>query len=96
MERVRELGCLIARLFPAQARSCSAGTQVHHITYPNRGQYKASHYETIPLCFNHHEEQSPLEYGEAVHKGTRVWEKKYGNQRDLLEIVRSLLDAQAR
>lgn len=74
MHRVRSLGCII----------CGRPPEVHHITNGTMGK-KASHYETIPLCFNHHSAQTPLPFGESVHKGTKSFEAKYGTQEELLK-----------
>ncbi len=62
--------------------NCSPGVQVHHITKCGR---RLGHLFTIPLCFNHHHNQSPLAYGNSVHKGTKSFEVKYGTQFEMLE-----------
>lgn len=79
MERVKELGCLI----------CHRPAQAHHLLDTGR---RISHYHTIPLCFDHHQNQSPLPYGEAVHKGTKLFEQKYGTQWEMLYRVWAMLD----
>lgn len=63
---------------------CSPGTEVHHITKTGR---RLGHMFTIPLCKNHHGPQTPLPFGEAVHKGTKTFESQYGTQMKLLELT---------
>lgn len=91
MERVRALGCIIGLLFGR--RSCCRKIEVHHLTGAGMGK-RASHYDTIPLCFSHHSAQTGLPFGYAVHKGTRTFEIKFGTQRELLEEVRRRLTSE--
>lgn len=83
MSRVAILPCSVNN------EDCSAGVQVHHITKTGR---RLGHDFTIPLCFNHHHNQTPLLYGEAVHKGTKAFEEKYGTQFEMLERTNELLE----
>ncbi|MBC8923070.1 hypothetical protein IAI17_35380, partial [Escherichia coli] len=39
------------------------------------------HQQTIPLCCQHHRVGG---YGVAIHSGKKTWEKKYGQEIDLL------------
>ena len=49
---------------------------IHHITGAGMA---LKNKEFIPLCHHHHQG------GEGIHTlGTKVWEEKYGRQRDLL------------
>jgi hypothetical protein len=61
--------------------------EVHHLTGAGMA-LRASHYDTIPLCAQHHRTGG---YGVAIHAGQRTWEKNFGMQRDLLERVQSEL-----
>lgn len=79
MAKVAQLPCSVNN------RGCSYGVQVHHITECGR---RKGHLYTIPLCFNHHHPLSPLPYGEAVHKGTKKFEAKYGTQYEMLDRAR--------
>lgn len=80
LDAIHEMQCCVA------SEDCSPGTQAHHVT---RGGKRIDHFHTLPLCENHHSPQSPLPLGEAVHKGKKLFEKKYGSQFELLKRVRS-------
>lgn len=62
---------------------------MHHaigVEFRGMGQ-KASDYDTLPLCENHHQHSR-----NAVHvMGKKPWEARYGSQRDLIEITRQLI-----
>lgn len=88
MERVRALGCVVG-FFHGRAE-CSPKIEVHHPTGAGMG-LKANHYDTIPLCFNHHSAQTPLSFGSAVHKGNKSFEERYGTQREMVRWVRKSL-----
>lgn len=85
--RVAALGCQINN------NQCGGRLEVHHKTGAGMGK-RASHYDVIPLCFNHHSAQTPLPFGHAVHKGTRSFEQRYGTQDDMIAMVQSLLNFQ--
>lgn len=52
---------------------------VHHIRTGQGIGMKASSFETIPLCYNHHQGK------EGIHAiGTKTWQKKYGSELDFL------------
>lgn len=72
MANVAALGCII----------CKSEAEVHHIRDGTGMAMRASHQETIPLCFRHHRGE------QGIHTlGTRKWEGVYGKQRDLLREV---------
>jgi len=50
---------------------------------------RASHYDTIPLCYKHHQGGG---YGIAIHSGAKTWIKKYGTEEELIEQVKQLLE----
>lgn len=52
---------------------------------------RASDFDTISLCFDHHSNQSPLPFGEAIHNGTETFCAKYGTEPELLEQTRQRL-----
>jgi len=53
--------------------------EVHHKTGAGMG-LRASHFETMPLCVNHHRGQ------EGIHTiGRKQWEELYGTQDDLIQ-----------
>jgi hypothetical protein len=74
LQRVTELPCCVP--------GCYHQVQAHHILRVGR---RISHWHTIPLCFDHHQAQSRLPYGFAVHKGTKEFEKRFGTQWEMLE-----------
>jgi len=65
-------------------------TEVHHFIGMGIGK-RASDLLTIPLCSIHHRKGNR---GEAIHEGLKIWEEKFGTQRELLEEVKNLLDKQ--
>lgn len=84
MGRVAELGCILCRelgLGPTPA-------QVHHIRAGTGGGRRSSHYDTLPLCYDHHAGKT------GVHGlGTKGFVKHYGlSEHDLLDRVRRLLE----
>jgi hypothetical protein len=63
--------------------------EIHHLRIKSRGiGLKASHYDAIPLCPEHHRGQS------GVHgMGTKGFAKHYGfDESDLLETTKILLE----
>jgi len=75
MNRVAELGCVI----------CRRPAEIHHL--PGQG-VRASHWETIPLCADHHRNGN---IGTAVHSGRRSFEANHGTERELLAKVTRML-----
>ena len=71
--RVAELGCII----------CRRPAAVHHINVEGIGR-RATDYETIPLCGDHHQNGG---YGVAVHAGRVAFEAAYGTERELLALA---------
>lgn len=84
MAKVASLGCYVWNNFPDRRKECGNGIEVHHKTGCGMAK-RASHYETMPLCFNHHSAQTPLKFGKAVHKGTKSFEERYGTQDQMIE-----------
>ncbi len=76
MNRIGEMPCIVCGMQPVQ---------VHHL--PGQGM-RASHWETIPLCFEHHLGGN---IGTAVHSGRRSFEANYGTEKELLAKVNALL-----
>jgi hypothetical protein len=77
-DRVRELGCII----------CERPASIHHIRDGIGKGQKASEYDVLPLCPDHHQHGG---YGVAFHAGKRVWQEVFGTERDLLEEVQRRL-----
>ena len=78
LNRVAELGCII----------CRRPAEIHHIGNGTLGK-RASNFETIPLCPEHHRTGG---HGVAVHAGRRTWEAIYGTEKGLLERVRQMIE----
>jgi hypothetical protein len=83
-EAIRALGCHINN------SDCCQKIEIHHPTGAGMA-LKANDADVIPLCFNHHSAQTPLGYGHAVHKGTKVFEEIYGTQAEMVEITKQKL-----
>jgi len=86
MERIQKLArtrCIIGN------GDCGGRLEIHHLTDGGR---RLGDLFTIPLCFNHHQAQSPLPVGEAYHKGKKTFMQKYGNNQELLQKANKLLE----
>jgi hypothetical protein len=85
--KVAELGCYVGVHFPkvnaGSVKACGGYINIHHALIGKPRSNK----RVIPLCTNHHVEQTPLPFGYAVHKGTKSFEEKYGTQEEMLEWV---------
>ena len=70
MSKVASLGCLI----------CQRPANVHHIRPIGLGIGKrSSHYQTIPLCYDHHQGQF------SIHNCKQEFEDAYGTEKQLLQ-----------
>ena len=77
LNKVAAMGCLI----------CERPANVHHIRHKVTCiGIRSSHYETIPLCHFHHQGQF------SIHNNKKAFEKKYGSEKELLEIVKRRLN----
>ena len=71
------MGCLI----------CERPANVHHIRPKGLGiSRRSSHFDTIPLCYDHHQGQY------SILNNKKAFEKKYGTEKALLEIVKRRLN----
>ena len=69
MAAVASLGCWI----------CQRPANVHHIRPIGLGiGRRSSHYDTIPLCYDHHQGQF------SIHNCKQQFEAMYGTERELL------------
>lgn len=66
MGKVAEMGC----------RICQRPAEVHHIR-TGQGAKRASHYDVIPLCPDHHRNGN---HGVAIHRGVKTWEANFGTE----------------
>lgn len=78
MDRVADLGCII----------CRRPAEIHHITTGIGMGQRASNWDVIPLCPEHHRTGG---YGVAIHAGKKAWELKHGTELQHLETVKALL-----
>lgn len=84
LTRLYHLGCIVCR----RENLGHSEPEIHHPrSLAGMGQ-KASHWDAIPLCPNHHRNGG---IGVAIHAGQRTWEAKHGTEAELLEAVRDLL-----
>lgn len=78
MMMVKMLPCVICGKPPP--------SDAHHVICDRYSQSKASDYETIPLCKDHHQ------WGDdAIHNGKESWVARYGKDYDYLPRVRKML-----
>ena len=80
MGRVASLCCVVCR----NEGLGNTPAMVHHIGNGTMGK-RASNYETIPLCSEHHQHGG---HGVAVHAGRKAFEARYGTEQELLEQTR--------
>lgn len=78
LDRVAGLGCIV----------CGRPAGIHHITTGVGMGQRASHFETIPLCPDHHQHGG---HGVAIHAGKKTWEARFGTELELLEKVRGMI-----
>jgi len=84
LDLLSQLGCVVCSRLGYGATPA----EIHH---PRKGTglaLRASHYDAIPLCVEHHRGQT------GVHGlGTKGFAKRYGfDESDLLETTKSLLE----
>jgi hypothetical protein len=76
LSRVASIGCIV----------CGNAACVHHIRHGVGMALRSSHFDTIPLCYFHHQGKG------GIHTiGRRTWEQKNGTEEELLQKVRHLL-----
>ena len=69
MSKVASLGCLV----------CQRPANVHHIRPIGLGiGMRSGHYQTIPLCYDHHQGQF------SIHNCKEQFEAMYGTEEELL------------
>lgn len=82
LSRVVELGCAVCRRLGYD----DSPAEIHHIR-TGQGRKRASHYDTVPMCFRHHRGN------DGIHGlGTKGFAKHYGfTELELLEETKCLL-----
>lgn len=85
MERVAALGCIacLNKGYP------DVPAEIHHITTGVGMGQRASHFEVIPLCPEHHRWGGENKI--AIHCGKVSWEYLHGTELELLAQVREML-----
>ena len=69
LAKVASLGCYV----------CERPANVHHIRPKGLGiGRRSSHYDTIPLCYDHHQGQF------SIHNCKKEFEDTYGTEQELL------------
>jgi len=70
LSKVASLGCLV----------CQRPANVHHIRPIGLGiGMRSSHYQTIPLCYDHHQGQF------SIHNCKEQFEARYGTEHEMLQ-----------
>ncbi|EKP8507632.1 DUF968 domain-containing protein [Escherichia coli] len=77
LSRVASLGCIVCK----NLGYGESPAEIHHVRTGQGTAQRAGHQQTIPLCCQHHRVGG---YGVAIHAGKKTWEKKYGQEIDLL------------
>jgi len=85
MNRVANLGCICCH----QLGFPDTPAEIHHIRSGVGMGQKSSNYDIIPLCPTHHRTG---DWGTAYHRGPKEFEKRYGTELELLEIVKDALN----
>jgi len=71
-KRVQALGCYV----------CGAESQLHHIRPIGTGiGRRSSHFEVIPLCYNHHLGSF------SIHNKKLLFEKRHGSEQQILSVI---------
>ena len=77
LNRVAEMGCYV----------CSRPAEIHHIRHHTGLAMRSSHYETIPLCPDHHRFSKV-----SIHLGKKEFIRRYGTEQQILAEIRRRLD----
>lgn len=83
-DQLAQIGCIACRI----DGRINTHISIHHIdgrTKPN------AHWLVLPLCGRHHQDQG-IHGVIAVHPWKRSFEAKYGNQYDLLEMCKKIIE----
>jgi hypothetical protein len=80
LSKVAAIGCIICRM-PAE---------IHHILSGMGMAQRNSNFNVIPLCPKHHRTGG---FGVAIHAGIRTFENKFGTEKELLEKVNEMINA---
>lgn len=76
MNKVASLGCYV----------CQRPASLHHIRPIALGiGMRSSHFETIPLCWEHHQGKT------GIHMDKKNFIKQYGTEKEILENVKEMV-----
>ena len=81
LSKVREIGCIAC----LKVNRISEAV-IHHIRKHTGLSLRPSHYQTIPLCPQHHNMGN-----ESIHLNKKVFIKKFGTEQDLLYEVKEII-----
>ena len=70
-----EHGCILCKILYGVKTEC----EIHHLT--GAGLALRNEEKFIPLCVHHHRGPQGIH-----HLGNRIWEEKYGNQQEMLDM----------
>ncbi len=83
-DAVSRIGCIVC----IQQGFYDTPAEIHHIR-SGVGAAQRSHFtKTLPLCPIHHRTGG---YGQAYHRGPKIWQEKYGSEEELLTLVQEIL-----
>lgn len=90
LDRVQRLGCIACRLMGYR----DTPAEIHHPRAGTGAGRKASHFDAIPLCPNHHRGHAhPLT--PSIHLDKRAFIAAFGTEAELLGKVRDLLEGRS-
>lgn len=84
LSRLADMGCILCRRlgFPGTP------AEIHHVRTGTGAGRRASHFDTLPLCVEHHRGSTGL-HG----MGRKAWERYFGvTEGELLQQVRAMND----
>ncbi len=82
MRKVAELGCIACQQIGYE----DTPAELHHIRTDAGAGQKATHFEVIPLCLEHHRKGK-----NAIHNSKKNFEADFGTETELLIIVNESL-----
>lgn len=85
MDSISNFGCIVCKLF----YQCNSPAEIHHIDGKTKPE---AHFKTLPLCYKHHREGVNNDMYVSRHPFKREFEKRYGNQYNLLERLKELIE----
>lgn len=88
MAKVAMLPCYVWANFPERRGECCQKREIHH----KLGELR-NHDLIVCLCFNHHSAQTPLAYGQSVHKGTETFEAETATQDEMVKWTDNCLES---